>query len=42
MARHHAERDSLRLVRMRLRARRRAQGRRAERLREREPSGLPA
>jgi hypothetical protein len=37
MARNGAERDGFRMVRLRLRARRRASGRRAERQRERAP-----
>ncbi|HTL50221.1 MAG TPA: hypothetical protein VL219_06120 [Steroidobacteraceae bacterium] len=39
MSRHRAEREEFRLVRLRLRARRRAAGRRAERVRERESPG---
>jgi hypothetical protein len=39
MIRQQTGRESLRAVRLRLRARRRATGRRAERMRERDPSG---
>ena len=39
MSRHRTERPDFRLVRLRLRARRRAAGRRAERMRERETPG---
>ena len=41
MARNPAEREGLRAVRLRLRARRRASGRRAERIRERDPPVTP-
>ena len=41
MARNRAEREGLRAVRLRLRARRRASGRRAERMRERDPPVTP-
>jgi len=39
VSRNRDEREGLRLVRLRLRARRRASGRRAERSRQRDPSG---
>jgi hypothetical protein len=41
MSRARAEREGFRLARLRLRARRRASGRRAERQRERDPPVTP-
>jgi len=41
MPRYRSGRDELKFARLRLRARRRATGRRAERLRERDPQGTP-